>query len=180
MRRCPSTRATAVSSQLVSMPRTTIVLAYPRSWCPDHRLLRRTRNTEQRACAFPSSLLKLRAMTKPILRIGSRGSPLALKQAEIVRAALTAAHPALAEPGAIDVVPIRTTGDRIQDRTLAEAGGKGLFTKEIEEALLAGAVDLAVHSAKDMQTCLPKGLAIAAVLARDDPRDLRSSNHRAG
>jgi hydroxymethylbilane synthase len=98
-------------------------------------------------------------MTGPVLRIGSRGSPLALKQAEIVRTALIAAHPDLAEPGAIDIVPIRTTGDRIQDRTLAEAGGKGLFTKEIEEALLAGAVDLAVHSAKDMQTWLPDGLA---------------------
>jgi len=62
-------------------------------------------------------------MTSPVLRIGSRGSPLALKQAEIVRTALIAAHPELAEPGTIDIVPIRTTGDRIQDRTLAEAGG---------------------------------------------------------
>ena len=115
-------------------------------------------------------------MTSPILRIGSRGSPLALKQAEIVRAALIAAHAALAQPGAIDIVPIRTTGDRIQDRTLAEAGGKGLFTKEIEEALLAGAVDLAVHSAKDMQTWLPHGLAIGAVLPRADPRDVLISN----
>jgi hydroxymethylbilane synthase len=103
-------------------------------------------------------------MTSPVLRIGSRGSPLALKQAEIVRTALIAVHPDLAEPGAIDIVPIRTTGDRIQDRTLAEAGGKGLFTKEIEEALLAGAVDLAVHSAKDMQTWLPNGLVLGAVL----------------
>jgi hydroxymethylbilane synthase len=119
-------------------------------------------------------------MTGPVLRIGSRGSPLALKQAEIVRTALIAAHPDLAEPGAIDIVPIRTTGDRIQDRTLAEAGGKGLFTKEIEEALLAGAVDLAVHSAKDMQTWLPNGLAIGAVLPREDPRDVLISNTGAG
>ena len=118
-------------------------------------------------------------MTSPVLRIGSRGSPLALKQAEIVRTALIAAHPELAEPGTIDIVPIRTTGDRIQDRTLAEAGGKGLFTKEIEEALLAGAVDLAVHSAKDMQTWLPDGLAIGAVLPREDPRDVLISNSRA-
>ena len=110
-------------------------------------------------------------MTRPLLRIGTRGSPLALKQAELVRGALAAAHPDLAEPGAVDLVPIRTTGDRIQDRTLAEAGGKGLFTKEIEDALLAGAVDLAVHSAKDMQTWLPPGLAIGAVLPREDPRD---------
>ena len=118
-------------------------------------------------------------MTTPILRIGSRGSPLAQRQAEIVRTALIAAHPILAEPGAIDIVPIRTTGDRIQDRTLAEAGGKGLFTKEIEEALLAGAVDLAVHSAKDMQTWLPDGLAIGGVLPREDPRDVLISNSRA-
>jgi hydroxymethylbilane synthase len=119
-------------------------------------------------------------MTSPVLRIGSRGSPLALKQAEIVRTALIAVHPGLAEPGAIDIVPIRTTGDRIQDRTLAEAGGKGLFTKEIEEALLAGAVDLAVHSAKDMQTWLPNGLVLGAVLPRDDPRDVLISNSSAG
>jgi hydroxymethylbilane synthase len=110
-------------------------------------------------------------MTRPLLRIGSRGSPLALAQAELVRAALIAAHHALAGPGAVEIVPIRTTGDRIQDRTLAEAGGKGLFTKEIEEALLAGAVDLAVHSAKDMPTWLPGGLVIGAVLPREDPRD---------
>jgi hydroxymethylbilane synthase len=110
-------------------------------------------------------------MTRPPLRIGSRGSPLALAQAGLVRAALIAAHPALAGPGAVEIVPIRTTGDRIQDRTLAEAGGKGLFTKEIEEALLAGAVDLAVHSAKDMPTWLPDGLLIGAVLPREDPRD---------
>jgi hydroxymethylbilane synthase len=110
-------------------------------------------------------------MTRPPLRIGTRGSPLALTQAGLVRAALIDAHPELAAPGAVEIVPIRTSGDRIQDRTLAEAGGKGLFTKEIEEALLAGAVDLAVHSAKDMQTWLPQGLAIGAVLPREDPRD---------
>ena len=110
-------------------------------------------------------------MTRPPLRIGTRGSPLALAQAELVRAALTAAYPALAEPGAVEIVPIRTTGDRIQDRTLVEAGGKGLFTKEIEDALLAGAVDLAVHSAQDMQTWVADGRAIAAVLPREDARD---------
>ncbi len=119
-------------------------------------------------------------MTRPILRIGTRGSPLALKQAELLLAALQAAHPDLREPGAIEMVPIHTGGDRIQDRVLAEAGGKGLFTKEIEEALLAGAVDLAVHSAKDMQTWLPSGLAIGAVLPREDPRDALFSNSGAG
>jgi hydroxymethylbilane synthase len=88
----------------------------------------------------------------------------------MVRRELAAAHGLAVERIAIRV--IRTTGDVIQDRPLSEAGGKGLFTKEIEEALLAGEVDLAVHSAKDMQTVLPAGLAIAATLPREDARDV--------
>jgi hydroxymethylbilane synthase len=100
------------------------------------------------------------------IRIGTRGSPLALAQARMVRDALAAQG-----VGAIEIVTIRTSGDRIQDRPLAEAGGKGLFTKEIEEALLAGAIDLAVHSAKDMPTLLPEGLMLAACLPREDVRD---------
>ena len=72
----------------------------------------------------------------------------------------------------ITLEAIHTTGDTIRDQPLADAGGKGLFTKEIEQALLAGAVELAVHSAKDMPTFLPAGLAIAAVLPREDPRDV--------
>jgi len=104
-----------------------------------------------------------------VLRVGTRGSPLALKQAELVRAALLAAH---GLPGSgIELVPIRTSGDNIQDRPLAEAGGKGLFAKEIEQALLDGAIDLAVHSAKDLPTILPPGLVLAAALPREDPRD---------
>ncbi len=98
-------------------------------------------------------------------RIGTRGSPLALAQAEMVRAALGAPEQAA------EVVPIRTTGDRITDRLLAEAGGKGLFTREIDEALIAGRIDLAVHSAKDLPTALPDGIVIAACLERADVRD---------
>ena len=110
-------------------------------------------------------------MTFPPLRIGTRGSPMALRQTAIVRDRLVAAHPELAAAGAVEIVTIRTTGDRVQHRLLAEIGGKGLFAKEIEEALLAGHVDLAVHSLKDMETWLPDGLVIACVPPRDDPRD---------
>jgi hydroxymethylbilane synthase len=104
-------------------------------------------------------------------RIGTRGSPMALAQTAIVRDRLVATHPHLAAPGAIEIVVIRTTGDRVQDRQLAEIGGKQLFTKEIEDALLIGAIDIAVHSMKDVATWLPEGLEIACLLPRDDPRD---------
>jgi hydroxymethylbilane synthase len=103
------------------------------------------------------------------IRIGTRGSPLALAQAREVEARLKAAHGA--DKLDFEVCVIKTTGDRIQDRPLAEVGGKGLFTKEIEEALLAGEVDLAVHSMKDMPTVLPAGLTLAAFLPREDVRD---------
>jgi hydroxymethylbilane synthase len=105
-----------------------------------------------------------------VLRIGTRGSPLALAQAGMVRAQLAAALGVAADQ--IGLTVIRTTGDAVQDRPLAEVGGKGLFTKEIEDLLIAGAIDLAVHSAKDMPTALPHGLTIAAVLPREDPRDV--------
>ncbi len=100
------------------------------------------------------------------LRLGTRGSKLALAQAELVRAGL-AAYGIVCE-----LVPVKTTGDRITDRPLAEAGGKGLFTKELEDALLGGRIDLAVHSMKDVPVALPHGLHIAALLPREDPRDV--------
>jgi hydroxymethylbilane synthase len=112
-------------------------------------------------------MLHLTRMSTRPLRIGTRGSPMALRQAALVRERLVAAHPDLAA----EIVTIRTTGDRVQDRRLAEIGGKGLFTKEIEEALFADRIDLAVHSLKDVETWLPEGLEIACVLPRDDPRD---------
>src|SRR5215813_5918013 len=105
------------------------------------------------------------------IRIGTRGSPLALVQARMVRDALAAAHPDLRGADDIQILPIKTTGDAVQDRKLMEIGGKGLFTKEIEEALLAGRIDCAVHSMKDMQTWLPDGLTVGAMLPREDPRD---------
>ena len=103
-------------------------------------------------------------------RIGTRGSPLALAQAEEVRSRLLTAHPNLSEADVMIVV-IATTGDRIQSKPLRDFGGKGLFTKEIEEALLVGEIDLAVHSMKDVPTELPAGLVISTFLPREDPRD---------
>jgi hydroxymethylbilane synthase len=103
------------------------------------------------------------------LRIGTRGSPLALVQARAVRDRLAAAHGI--DPAAIEIRIIKTSGDQIQDRPLSEVGGKGLFTKEIEEALLAREIDLAVHSMKDVATVLPAGLVMAACLPREDVRD---------
>lgn len=110
------------------------------------------------------------AQSTAALRIGTRGSPLAMVQARTVRARLAPAMQV--EEAAVELVVIRTTGDTIQDRPLADVGGKGLFTKEIEEALLDGRIDLAVHSSKDMPTVLPAGLLLAACLEREDPRDV--------
>lgn len=105
----------------------------------------------------------------PRLRVGTRGSPLALEQTAAVCGRLSAAHGL--GMGDIEVRIISTAGDRIQDRPLAEFGGKGLFTKEIETALIDGDIDFAVHSAKDMPTQLPDGLVISAYLEREDVRD---------
>jgi hydroxymethylbilane synthase len=107
-------------------------------------------------------------MARQPIRIGARSSKLSVVQAEFVRVAIARA---LGADEAAVVVRITTSGDRIQDRTLADIGGKGLFTLEIEEALLAGRIDCAVHSLKDMPVDSPPGLAIAAVPEREDPRD---------
>lgn len=103
-------------------------------------------------------------------RIGTRGSPLALAQAHETRDRLMAAH-GLPE-SAFEIVVMQTTGDKIQDRPLSEVGGKGLFTKELEEGLLSGQIDLAVHSSKDIATVLPPELELSAFLPREDARDL--------
>ncbi len=112
--------------------------------------------------------------SKILTRIGTRGSPLALAQAHMVQALLAAAHGVPKD--AVEIRVIKTTGDAIQDRPLAEVGGKGLFTKEIEQALLDHEIDLAVHSSKDMVTVLPDGLVLAACLEREDARDVLVSH----
>ena len=109
------------------------------------------------------------ALQSTAFRIGTRGSPLALIQAEETRSRL--ANATGIDPTAIAIEAIRTTGDVITDRPLADAGGKGLFTKEIDEALLAGRIDIGVHSAKDLATRLPGRIAIVACLPRVDVRD---------
>jgi len=107
-------------------------------------------------------------MISDVLRIGTRGSPLALCQANWVKDQLTRIHTHLH----VDLTIIKTTGDRIQDAPLANIGGKGLFVKEIEEALIQRKVDLAVHSVKDVPAQFPDGLHLAAITKREDPRDV--------
>jgi hydroxymethylbilane synthase len=107
---------------------------------------------------------------KPWMKIGTRGSPLALAQAYETRRLLAAAHRLPEER--IEIVVVKTTGDMIQDRALSEAGGKGLFTRELDIAQLKGDIDIAVHSSKDLPTLLPDGLEIAGYLPREDVRDV--------
>ncbi|WP_158815225.1 hydroxymethylbilane synthase [Methylocapsa sp. S129] len=114
-------------------------------------------------------------MTEILLKIGTRGSPLALAQTHEVRRLLAAANGC--DESRFAIVVIRTTGDMIQDRPLSEAGGKGLFTKEIDAAMLNGEIDVAVHSSKDLPTAMPEGVAIAGYLPREDVRDALVSVH---
>jgi hydroxymethylbilane synthase len=108
-------------------------------------------------------------MARPLFILGTRGSPLALAQARMVAAALVAAHGWAA--GSVELRSVRTSGDRIQDRPLAEVGGKALWTKELDLALLAGETDASVHSMKDVESVRPDTLGIAAMLERADVRD---------
>jgi hydroxymethylbilane synthase len=110
------------------------------------------------------------------ISIGTRGSKLALRQTAWVRERIAERHPGLQ----VDVVRIKTTGDKITDAPLAQVGGKGLFVKEIEEALLSGDIDLAVHSMKDVPTELPPGLHLGAITEREDPRDILVSRDGRG
>lgn len=111
-------------------------------------------------------------MTKKKIRIGTRGSPLALKQTEIVIEKLKQTSFVRSSNYEFDIVPIKTSGDLFLDRPLQDIGGKGLFIKEIEEALLQKIIDFAVHSMKDIPAFLPEGLSINCVLEREDPRDV--------
>lgn len=108
------------------------------------------------------------------LKIGTRGSPLALAQAHETRDRLAASFDL--PPEAFEVCVIQTTGDRVQDRALREIGGKGLFTREIEQAMLSGEIDIAVHSMKDMPVLQPEGLVLDCYLPREDVRDAFVSN----
>ena len=114
-------------------------------------------------------------MSTNLIRIATRKSPLALWQAEHVRARLLALHPGLQ----VELLTMSTQGDRILDSPLAKIGGKGLFVKELEERMLSGDADIAVHSMKDVPVELPAGLHLAVIMEREDPRDALVSNHHA-
>lgn len=124
--------------------------------------------------AMRGRMTQMPTPTRP-LRIGTRGSALALAQAHETRDRLMTAHGLPAD--AFEVVAIKTTGDRVLDRPLKEIGGKGLFTREIEDALMDGRIDIAVHSMKDMPTLQPNGLVIDCLLPREDVRDAFVSPH---
>lgn len=112
-----------------------------------------------------------RAKPASEIRLGTRGSPLALRQANEVRRRLLAAHPEILHPDSVVIIPVSTTGDVVRDRPLYDIGGKGLFTKELDDAMAENRIDIAVHSLKDVPTWLAPGQTIAAMLPREDPRD---------
>lgn len=126
--------------------------------------------------ASPTKVNSDPATAKAVVVIGTRGSPLALAQAYETRRRLIEAHPKLGEEGAIRIEIIHTTGDMVLDKALADIGGKGLFTKEIDVAQLNGDIDIAVHSMKDVPTWLPDGIILPCMLPREDTRDVFISN----
>jgi hydroxymethylbilane synthase len=133
----------------------------------------RVKRVLQRMCG--NKLCNLWPLMNEILKIGTRGSPLALWQATWVQSAIESLHPSLS----VEILVIKTKGDKILDVPLAKVGGKGLFVKEIEEALLEGRIDLAVHSMKDMPAALPPGLCIGAIPVRERPHDVLISRKEA-
>ena len=112
-------------------------------------------------------------MSREVLRIATRSSPLAIWQAEYVQQRLESLHDGLS----VELVRIKTQGDKILDTPLAKIGGKGLFVKELEEAIMDGRADIAVHSMKDVPMELPEGFALPVICEREDPRDAFVSNH---
>ncbi|XP_039144898.1 porphobilinogen deaminase, chloroplastic [Dioscorea cayenensis subsp. rotundata] len=139
--------------------------------CPSPTSLRRRRRHSPTVAAVA---VEKEAKNKEValMRIGTRGSPLALAQAYETRDKLMSLHSELAEEGAIHIEIIKTTGDKILNQPLADIGGKGLFTKEIDEALLEGRIDIAVHSMKDVPTYFPDGMILPCNLPREDVRDV--------
>ena len=113
----------------------------------------------------------------PLIRLGTRGSRLAIAQAHEFQKCLEKAHEVFKEPNSIEIVVIKTTGDKVQDRFLSEIGGKGLFMKEIEEALLENRIDVALHSMKDMESLLTSGTELSCVLPREEINDAFISNN---
>lgn len=154
--------------------------SFLRSRAPSSGVVRRAATTASdgiiRKSGCPRRRLCVVAVAAPqqtkTVKIGTRGSPLALAQAYMTRDLLKESFPELKEDGALEIVIIKTTGDKILNQPLADIGGKGLFTKEIDEALLEARIDIAVHSMKDVPTYLPAGTILPCNLPREDVRDV--------
>merc|ERR1712205_284154 len=133
--------------------------------------VRQLRKQAKCATRARASIVVRAAVDAPIVKIGTRGSPLALAQAYMTRDLLKENFPELAEDGALEICIIKTTGDKVLDQPLADIGGKGLFTRELDDALLDDRIDIAVHSMKDVPTYLPEGTVLPCMLPREDVRD---------
>ncbi len=142
----------------------------------DSRRVVPTRKAQTSLSISPPQVGSEKETGKAVIVIGTRGSPLALAQANETRRRLIESHPKLSEEGAIRIQVIHTTGDMVLDKALADIGGKGLFTKEIDRAQLNGEIDIAVHSMKDVPTWLPEGIILPCMLPREDTRDVFISN----